>query len=57
MLYEFKLDYNAMEVIKKPCEKGEGVIDHSTVTRSLKKFHLGYNKISTMNDLFLRWKN
>ena len=34
MLYEFKLDHNAMEATKNiSCEKGEGPVDHSTVAR------------------------
>ena len=33
-LYEFEQDHNTIEVIKNvSCVKGEGTVDHSTVTR------------------------
>ena len=46
MLYKFKLDYNALEATKIIfCMKGESTVDHSTVTRSFKKFCSGYKNI------------
>ena len=40
MFYEFELVHNTKEVTKNfSCAKGEGVVDHSTVTRWFKKFH------------------
>ena len=40
MLYEFELGYNASEVTKNICcPKDEGLVDHSKVTRWLKKYH------------------
>ncbi|CAI9734926.1 Hypothetical predicted protein [Octopus vulgaris] len=47
MLHEFKLGHNAMEAIKNICcTKGEGAVDHSTVTRSFKEFHLGCKNLN-----------
>ena len=41
MLYEFERGYNVAEATKNVCcAKGEGAIDHSTVTRWLKKIWL-----------------
>ena len=43
MLYKFELNYNTGESTKNICcSKGEGTVDHSRVTRWLKKFCLGY---------------
>ena len=42
MLYEFKLSHNTVEAIENICYvKSEGVVDHGTVTRWVKKFCLG----------------
>ena len=42
MLYEFKLDHNAMEATKNICcVKGEGTVDYNKVTRWFKKFCFG----------------
>ena len=39
ILYEFELGHNAAEATKNIfCDIGEGVFDHSTVTRWFKKF-------------------
>ena len=39
MLYEFKLGHNTAEATKNICcVKSEGAVDHSPVTRWLKKF-------------------
>ena len=38
MLYEFKLDHNALEATRKNCVKSEDAVDHGTVTRWVKKF-------------------
>ena len=46
MLYKFKLGYRAAEVTKKICAKCEGAVDHSAVTRQLKKFCLGYKNLN-----------
>ena len=41
LLYEFKLGHNTAEATKNIyCMNGEGIVDHSTVTRWLKKFYL-----------------
>ena len=41
MLYELKLGHNAVRTTKNIyCAKGEGIVDHSTVTKWLKKFCL-----------------
>ena len=42
MLYKFKPGYNAAEATKNICSaEGEAAVDCSTITRCLKKFHLG----------------
>ena len=42
MLYKFKQGHNAMEATKNiSCAKGEGIVDHWTVTRWFKKFYSG----------------
>ena len=42
MIYEFEQGHNATEATKNiRCRKGEDAIDHSTITRWLKKFCLG----------------
>ena len=41
-LYEFELGHNATEATKNICVKSEGTVDHSTVTRWIKKFYLGW---------------
>ena len=42
MFYEFKLSLNTEEVPKNiSCMKGEGVVDHSRITRWFKKFRSG----------------
>ena len=47
MLYKFKLGYNAEEVSKNIyCMKGEGTLDHSTVTKWLKKFCSGWKNLN-----------
>ena len=47
MLYMFKLDCNTMEAIKNLCcANGDGAVDHSTVTIWLKKFYLGWEKLT-----------
>ena len=47
MQFEFKLDHNAVEVTKNNCcVKGEGKIDHSIVTRLLKKFCLSWKNLN-----------
>ena len=41
MLYNFELGHNTGEAIKNICcERGKGAVDHRTVTKWLKKFHL-----------------
>ena len=45
MLYKFRWGYNVTEATKSIYWlKGEGIVDHSTVTRSFKKFSLGCKK-------------
>ena len=41
MIYEFKMGYNIAETIKRNffCTKGESAVDHSKVSRLLKKLH------------------
>ena len=42
MLYEFEPGHNATEATKNICfAKGEGAVDHNTVTRWFKKFRSG----------------
>ena len=44
---EFDLGHNAMEAIKNTCwVKGESTVDHCTVTRGFKKFHLGCKNLN-----------
>ena len=46
MLYKFTLGHNVVEVSKNICcVKAEGVVDHSTVTWWLKKFHSGCKNV------------
>ena len=46
MLYEFKLKHSASEPSKNICcVKGEGAVDHSTVTNCFKKFCLDRKKL------------
>ena len=40
-LYKFELGHNTTETTKNKCAKGEGTVDHSTVTRRFKKFSSG----------------
>ena len=41
LCYKFKLRHNITESTKNICcAKGEGAVDHSTVTRQMEKFHL-----------------
>ena len=41
-VYEFELSYNTAQASKNICcAKGEGTVDHSTVSRWSKKFHRG----------------
>ena len=50
--YKFKLGHNTEEVTKNICcVKGEGVVDHSTVTRWFKKFHSGYKNLNNQANL------
>ena len=45
MLFKFELGYNITEATKNICHlKGEHTVDHSTVTRLLKKFCSIYKK-------------
>ena len=54
MLYEFKVGHNAMEATKKVCcIERKGPINHSTVTRWLKKFCLGCKNLD--NQAVLGW--
>ena len=47
MLYKFKLGHNATEAAKRICfMKGEGAVDHSTVTRWFEKFGSGCKKLN-----------
>ena len=47
MLYEFELSHNAAEATKNIfCEKSEGAVDYSTVSRWFKKFWLGYKNLN-----------
>ena len=42
MLYKFNLGYSATKATKNiSCIKAEGTVDHGTVTKWFKKFHLG----------------
>ena len=42
MLYDFKLGHNNVEATKNICfAKGEDTVNHSTITRLFKTFHLG----------------
>ena len=42
MNYDFELGHNTVETTRNTCcAKGEGLVDHCTVTRWLKKFCLG----------------
>ena len=46
-LYRFELDHISAEAIKYVCfVKREGTVDHSIVTRLLKKFHLGFKNFN-----------
>ena len=46
LLYKFKLGYNAAQATKNICcVEGESAVNHSTVTRWLKKFHFGCMKL------------
>ena len=46
ILYKFELGHNIMEATKNICcMKGEGAIDHRTVTKWLRKFYLGCKKL------------
>ena len=46
-LYMFKLDHNSTEVSKNICfAKGEGAVDHSTVTKWSKKFGLSWKNLN-----------
>ena len=43
MLYTLELGHNTMDAIENICcVKGEGTVEHSTVSRSFKKICLGY---------------
>ena len=47
MLYMFELCHNIAKATENICcVKGEGSVDHSTVTRGLKKFCLGYKNLN-----------
>ena len=41
LVYGFELGHYAAEAAQNICVKGEGRVDHSTVTRLFKEFHLG----------------
>ena len=46
MLYEFKKGHNTVEDTKNICcAKGEGIVDHSPLTRWFKKFCLGFKNL------------
>ena len=46
ILYEFELVHNTMKITQSVCgAKGEGAIDHSTMTRWFKKFRLCYKVV------------
>ena len=50
--YEFELGHNATEANKNICcTKGEGAVDHSTVTRLFKKFHSGGKNLNNQAKL------
>ena len=51
MLYDFELGYNVTEVMKNICVKGEGTIDHSTITRGFKKFCSACKDLKTKTKL------
>ena len=54
MLYELKLDHNAVEATKiNCCVKDGGAVDHSTVTIWFKKFCLCYKNLNyqAMSDM------
>ena len=46
MLYEFEIVHNTAEGTKIICcAKGEGAVDHSTVTRWFRKFRQNFNNL------------
>ena len=46
MLYDFEMEYNSLEAAKTFVErKGNGEVDHSSVTRLLKNFRSGCKNI------------
>ena len=52
MLYKFKLSQNAVGANKDICcDKGESAVDCNRVTRWLKKFCLGCNKLDNQTKL------
>ena len=52
MLYEFKLGHNFIEASKHICyAKVKCAVDHSTVTRWLKKFHSSYKNLNNQAKL------
>ena len=51
MLYKSELDHNTMKVTKNNCAKGEGTVDHCTVTRWFKKICLGYKNLNNQQRL------
>ena len=56
LLYDFQLNHNATEAPKKVCcTKSKGAVDHSMVTRCLKKFILVCKNLDD-NKVRLAWK-
>ena len=46
-LYEFALGHNTAKATKNICcSKGEGAVDHNTITRGLKKFWSGFKNLN-----------
>ena len=47
VLYEVKLENNAMEMTKMTCAKSECAVEHSAVTRWVEKFCLGCKNLNS----------
>ena len=53
MHYDYQLGQNTTEATKNTCVKDEDMVDHNTVTRWLKKFHLYCKKLDNKASLKL----
>ena len=51
MLHKFEQSHNTAEATENIyCAKGQGAVDHTTVTRWFKKFHLGCKNLNNQSD-------